>query len=97
MFGLCGPFWSDKCILCKLRTAHTVTVVSELIGGEYVYKKLSCVITIWLVLFYYQLAYSELSYCSIALFVSCLNICFHEYFSACQTFFKSFQLLLFIF
>jgi len=63
VFGLCGRFWNEKCILCKLRTAHTVTVVSELIGGEYVYKKLSCVITIWLVLFYYQLVYSELNYC----------------------------------
>jgi len=50
---------------------------------------LNCVTTIWLVLFYYKLAYSELNYCSIALFVSCLKICFHVWFSACQLFLKA--------
>lgn len=50
---------------------------------------LNCVTTIWLVLFYYKLAYSELNYCSIALFVSCLKICFHVRFSACHLFVKA--------
>jgi hypothetical protein len=49
---------------------------------------LNCVTIIWLVLFYYQLAFSELNDYSIALFVSCLKICSHVCFSACQHFIK---------